>query len=276
MKTVIFCGGRGTRIREVTDNAVPKPLVPIGKFPILWHIMNHYAYYDFKDFVFCLGYLGWQIKSYFLNFKAMINNFSIQINTPNNPTFYNHKQSEINWKTTFVETGENAQTGARVRKIRAFVEDDPLFMLTYGDGLSDVNIQKLVQFHKKHGKIGTVTGVRPSGRFGEIEVSNNLLVSVFHEKPQTSGGRINGGFFVFDSKRLWDYLPEGDDLNFEVGPLRELANDGELMMFPHDGFWQPMDTYREYKLLNDIWEEGLKNGNIPWPGLEFREFKNNF
>jgi glucose-1-phosphate cytidylyltransferase len=143
-------------------------------------------------------------------------------------------------------------------------------MLTYGDGLSDVNINDLVKFHKNHKKIGTVTGVRPSGRFGEIEVTDGNQISEFNEKPQTTGGRINGGFFVFDSKRIWDYLPEGDDLNFERGPLRDLAKDGELMMFPHDGFWQPMDTYREYQLLNTIWEEGIKTGNIPWPGEKFR------
>ena len=270
MKTVIFCGGRGTRIREVTDNAIPKPLVQIGEFPILWHIMNHYAYYNHKEFVLCLGYLGWQIKSYFLNFKTMANNFTIQIDKPNDITYYNDSNHEIDWKTTLAETGENAQTGARVRKIRRFVENDNHFMLTYGDGLSDVNINDLVKFHKNHKKIGTVTGVRPSGRFGEIEVTNGNQISEFNEKPQTTGGRINGGFFVFDSKRIWDYLPEGDDLNFERGPLRDLAKDGELMMFPHDGFWQPMDTYREYQLLNEIWEEGIKTGNIPWPGEKFR------
>lgn len=270
MKTVIFCGGRGTRIREVTDNAIPKPLVQIGKFPILWHIMNHYAFYNHKEFVLCLGYLGWQIKSYFLNFKTMANNFTIQIDKPADITYYNDSNHEIDWKTTLAETGENAQTGARVRKIRRFVENDNHFMLTYGDGLSDVNINDLVKFHKNHKKIGTVTGVRPSGRFGEIEVTDGNQISEFNEKPQTTGGRINGGFFVFDSKRIWDYLPEGDDLNFERGPLRDLAKDGELMMFPHDGFWQPMDTYREYQLLNNIWEEGIKTGNIPWPGEKFR------
>lgn len=270
MKTVIFCGGRGTRIREVTDNTIPKPLIPIGNFPILWHIMNHYAFYDYKDFILCLGYLGWQIKSYFLNFKAMMNDFTIRVNNPKNIEYHNEKHLEIDWKVTMAETGENAQTGARVRKIRRYVEADGHFMLTYGDGLSDVNINELVKFHENHGKIGTVTGVRPSGRFGEIEVTKDNQISEFHEKPQTTEGRINGGFFVFDSKRIWDYLPEGEDLNFEMGPLRELTKDRELMMFPHDSFWQPMDTFREYQLLNQIWSEGLKNKSIPWPGERFR------
>ncbi len=273
MKTVILCGGRGTRIREVSNNVIPKPLLPISNYPILWYIMNHYAFYGYKDFVLCLGYLGWQIKNYFLNLKAMKNDFTIQLNIPENVMFHNTKNFEVDWRLTFAETGEYSETGARIRRIRCYVENDDLFMLTYGDGLSDVNINDLIKFHESHGKIGTVTGVRPAGRFGEIEIAENNQIVEFYEKPQTTSGRINGGFFVMDAKRIWDYLPEGDDLNFEKESLKLLTKDGELMMYPHNGFWQPMDTYREYKLLNEIWRESIKKGKVPWPGEVLPEEK---
>jgi len=269
MKTVILCGGKGTRIRAV-NNELPKPMLPIGNYPILWHIMNSYAYYGYRDFILCLGYLGWQIKNYFLNFKTLVSDFSISLKNPRNITFHDHQNLECDWNITFVETGENAETGARIRKIIKYVKNDDFFMLTYGDGLSDVDIRKLVAFHKSHNKIATVTGVRPSGRFGEIEVSPTNEVTRFHEKPQTTEGRINGGFLVIDSKRIVNYLPERDDLNFEQECLRELAKDGELMMFPHDGFWQPMDTFREYSLLNNIWLNSIEEKKIPWPGEKLR------
>ncbi|MFW9904547.1 MAG: glucose-1-phosphate cytidylyltransferase [Candidatus Thorarchaeota archaeon] len=265
MKTVILCGGKGTRIRDVADR-IPKPMVPIGDQPILWHIMNFYASYGFKDFILCLGYLGWQIKSYFLNFKALYDDFTIQLNEPWNIKYHNQKHLECDWRVILAETGENSQTGARILKIKRYVEEDPIFMMTYGDGLSDVNLKQLIKFHKSHGKIATVTGVRPSGRFGEIEASENNKVLEFHEKPQTTAGRINGGFFVVNTEEIWDYLPDREDLNFERESLKQIARDGELMMYPHDGFWQPMDTYREYKILNEIWKEAKVNGNVPWPG----------
>lgn len=269
MKTVILCGGKGTRIRDLAGK-IPKPMVTVGDSPILWHIMNHYAFYGYKDFTLCLGYLGWQIKNYFLNLKAMGNDFSIRLDRPGVLQYHNDFKTECDWKITFAETGENTQTGARIRKIRRYVENDDHFMLTYGDGLSDVNINDLIKFHLSHGKTGTVTGVRPSGRFGEIEASTTNQVKEFSEKPQTTSGRINGGFFVFDAKKIWKYLPEGDDLNFEMESLKLITKDGELMMYPHDGFWQPMDTYRENKLLNKIWNDGLASGNVPWPGELFR------
>jgi len=265
MKTVILCGGKGTRIRDLAGKT-PKPMVAIGKYPILWHIMNFYAYYGHKDFILCLGHLGWQIKSYFINLKVKKNDFSIHLEKPWDIQYHNDINSECDWRVTLAETGENAQTGARIRKIRRYVENDDHFMVTYGDGLSDVNINDLIKFHLSHGRAGTVTGVRPSGRFGEIQVSNNYEVKEFNEKPQTTAGRINGGFFVFNAKTIWEYLPERDDLNFERESLRLMTKDGELMMFPHDGFWQPMDTFRENKMLNEIWNEGIKTGTVPWPG----------
>ncbi|MFW9856159.1 MAG: glucose-1-phosphate cytidylyltransferase [Candidatus Thorarchaeota archaeon] len=265
MKTVILCGGKGTRIREVSDN-IPKPMVPIGNYPILWHIMNLYAYYGYNDFVLCLGHLSWQIKNYFLNFKAKIGDFTLHLDKPWDIEYQNNLKMDCDWKITFAETGENAETGARIFKIQRYVKNDDHFMMTYGDGLSDVNIRELIKFHLSHGKVGTVTGVRPTGRFGEIEVGDHNQVLTFHEKPQTTGGRINGGFFVFDTKRISKYLADRESLNFERESLKQLAQDGNLMMFPHDGFWQPMDTYREYKLLNDLWKEGMMKGDVPWPG----------
>lgn len=232
--------------------------------------MNHYAFYNYKDFILCLGYLGWQIKDYFLNFKSMSDDFTIQLDKPWDLEFQGNSHLDCDWRITLAETGENSETGARIRKIRRYVENDSHFMMTYGDGLSDVNINKLVEFHLSHGKVGTVTGVRPTGRFGEINVGKDNQVVKFHEKPQTTAGRINGGFFVFDAKRIWKYLPDRDDLNFERESLREMTNEGELKMYPHDQFWQPMDTFREYKLLNELWEEGIRKGQVPWPGEKLR------
>jgi glucose-1-phosphate cytidylyltransferase len=232
--------------------------------------MNHYAFYNYKEFILCLGYLGWQIKNYFLNFKSMSDDFTIQLDKPWDLEFKGNSHLDCNWKITLAETGENSQTGARIRKIRRYVEKDSNFMMTYGDGLSDVNIEKLIKFHMSHGKVGTVTGVRPAGRFGEINVGKDNQVLKFHEKPQTTTGRINGGFFIFNAKRIWDYLPDRDNLNFERESLKEMTKEGELKMYPHDSFWQPMDTFREYKLLNDLWEEGIRKGRIPWPGEKLR------
>jgi glucose-1-phosphate cytidylyltransferase len=263
MKTVILCGGMGTRIRDISENKIPKPMIPIGQYPILWHIMNLYAYQGHNEFILCLGHLGWQIKEFFLNFKSMSNDFKINLSEPKTIEYYNTDNS-FDWEIIFAETGEYAQTGARVRKIWKYVKEDKYFMLTYGDGLSNVDINKLINFHKTHNKIATVTGVRPSGRFGEIETSDDYQVIEFNEKPQTSGGWINGGFFVINTNRLWDYLPDRENLNFEQETLKKLATDGELMMFRHHGFWQPMDTYREYKLLNNLWDSSLDGKSVPW------------
>jgi len=255
MKVVILCGGRGTRLKEETEYR-PKPMVEIGGRPILWHIMKIYAYYNFKDFIICLGYKGNMIKQYFLNYEAMNNDFTVSFGTRRVIQFYSNYE-ETNWQITLIDTGEEAQTGARVKKIERYIDDD-LFMLTYGDGVANINIKELVKYHISHGKIGTMTGVHPSSRFGELVVKDNRI-TVFNEKPQVTEGLINGGFFVFN-KKFFKYLKEDDNCYLEKEPLENLATDGELMVFPYDGFWQCVDTYRELELLNNLW----KSPNPPW------------
>ena len=247
MKVVILAGGYGTRIRDVAED-IPKPMIPIGPFPILWHIMKIYAHFGFKEFVICLGYKGQAIKDFFLNYEAYTRDFTISFGGNGGVTYHsNHTESD--WKVTLTDTGTNAMTGSRISRIRDYVKDED-FMLTYGDGVSDVDIEKLVAFHKSHDKILTVTGVRPPGRFGEMGSE---------EKPQASAGRISGGFFVA-SPRIFDYLDNREDLVFEQEPLRQLVKNSELMMYEHDGFWQPMDTSREYQLLNALYNQG----KAPW------------
>lgn len=257
MKAVILCGGQGTRIRDANE-ALPKPMLPIGGKPIVWHIMKSYAAHGFCDFVLCLGYKGWVIKEFFLNYRAMTNDVTVHLGREQGVEIHGHHQEE-NWSVTLAETGEDTMTGGRVAAIRPWVQNDDLFMLTYGDGVSDVDIGQLVEFHRSHGKIATVTAVRPPGRFGEMSMTDNL-VREFNEKPQSAEGFINGGFFVFDTKRVWDYLEGGPSEVFEKEPLRKLAADGQLVAFHHTGFWQPMDTYREYMLLNELWA----SGKAPW------------
>lgn len=255
MKVVILCGGRGTRLREETEYR-PKPMVEIGDRPILWHIMKIYAHYGFKDFIICLGYKGNMIKQYFLNYEAMNNDFTVLLGNYRDIRFHsNHRETD--WHVTLADTGEEAQTGARVKKIERYIDGD-LFMLTYGDGVANINIKELVEYHKSHGKIGTMTGVHPSSRFGELLVKDNKIV-VFSEKPQVTEGLINGGFFVFN-KKFFKYLKADDNCYLEKEPLENLAADGELMVFPYDGFWQCVDTYRELELLNNLW----KSPNPPW------------
>lgn len=255
MKVVILCGGRGTRLREETEYR-PKPMVEIGDRPILWHIMKIYAHYGFKDFIICLGYKGNMIKQYFLNYEAMNNDFTVLLGNYRDIRFHsNHRETD--WHVTLAYTGEEAQTGARVKKIERYIDGD-LFMLTYGDGVANINIKELVEYHKSHGKIGTMTGVHPSSRFGELLVKDNKIV-VFSEKPQVTEGLINGGFFVFN-KKFFKYLKADDNCYLEKEPLENLAADGELMVFPYDGFWQCVDTYRELELLNNLW----KSPNPPW------------
>jgi len=257
MKVVILCGGQGTRIRDVADN-IPKPMIPVGGYPILWHIMKYYSTFGHHEFILCLGHLGKVIKDYFLNYEVNTSDFTIKLGDKESIKFHN-KTDENDWKITFAETGKKAMTGSRVRKIKKYIGDDQTFLLTYGDGLSDVNIDQLISFHNEHGRILTLTGVRPAGRFGEIKCSDEGVISEFNEKPQTAEGRINGGFFVCD-QRLFDYLDDNDDLVFEKEPMMKLVNNKQLMQFNHNGFWQPMDTYREYILLNSLYE----NKNAPW------------
>ncbi|MGD0170551.1 MAG: glucose-1-phosphate cytidylyltransferase [Halobacteriota archaeon] len=255
MKTVILCGGKGTRLREETEFR-PKPMVRIGNKPILWHIMKTYSSYGFNDFVICLGYKGEMIKEYFLNYKIKTNDFTIRLGDPRNLTFHND-HSETDWTITFAETGEEAETGTRVKKIEKYITDD-CFMLTYGDGVASINLQNLVDYHKSHGKIGTITGVHPSSRFGEFILDGNQVVE-FSEKPQTKEGLINGGYFVFD-KQFFKYLSEDEHCFLEREPLMNLASDGQLMIYKHYGFWQCVDTYRELEQINAIWA----SPNPPW------------
>lgn len=255
MKTIILAGGYGTRIRDVADD-IPKPMIPIGPYPILWHIMKSYAHFGHKDFIICLGYKGQVIKDFFLNYEAYTRDFTISFGSGDINYHNSHKESD--WKVTLTDTGMRSMTGSRISRIRDYVGNED-FMLTYGDGVSDVDIEELLAFHKSHGKILTVTGVRPPGRFGEMISQESGQVSAFNEKPQASAGRISGGFFVA-SPKLFDYVTDDEDLVFEQEPIHKLVSDGELMMFKHDGFWQPMDTSREYLLLNSLYEKG----NAPW------------
>lgn len=255
MKVVILAGGYGTRIRDVADD-IPKPMIPIGPYPILWHIMKSYAHFGHKEFIICLGYKGQVIKDFFLNYEAYTRDFTI--NFGSGAVAYHNNHDESDWKVTLADTGIRSMTGTRISRIRDYVGNED-FMLTYGDGVSDVDMEHLLAFHKSHGKILTVTGVRPPGRFGEMVGDAGGQVIEFNEKPQASAGRISGGFFVASS-RLFDYLDDREELVFEQGPIRQLVKDQQLMMFEHDGFWQPMDTSREYQLLNSLYEEG----NAPW------------
>jgi len=255
MKVVILCGGRGTRLREETEYK-PKPLVEVGSRPILWHIMKIYSQYGFKDFIFCLGYKGNMIKDYFLNYEAMNSDFSLRLGVRNSIQFHNNHH-ETDWHVTLVDTGEEAQTGTRIKRIEKYIKED-LFMVTYGDGIANVDIGKLVKFHKFHRKIATITAVHPSSRFGEILIKRNRAVR-FNEKPQVSEGLINGGFFVFN-KAFFQYLSDDDQCYLEKEPLENLASKGQLMVYHHEGFWQCVDTYRELELLNELW----KSPAPPW------------
>lgn len=255
MKVVILCGGRGTRLKEETEFR-PKPMVEIGGKPILWHIMKLYSHYGFKDFILSLGYKGEMIKEYFLNYEAMNNDFTVCLGDHDKICFHSGHE-EKGWTVTLVDTGQEAQTGARIKRVAPYIDGDS-FMVTYGDGVGSINIKQLLEFHKANKKIATVTGVRPSSRFGELVIEKNK-VTKFHEKPQVREGLVNGGFFVF-KKEFLKYLSDEDNCFLEKRPLEKLTSQGELMVYVHEGFWQCVDTYRELELLNSLW----KAGNPPW------------
>jgi glucose-1-phosphate cytidylyltransferase len=249
---VILAGGLGTRLREQTEFR-PKPMVEVGGKPILWHIMKIFAHHGITDFVVCIGYKGDVIKEYFLDYEARNNDFTISLGKSHEIVFHgSHLESE--WRVTVADTGDETQTGGRVKRIERFIDDDR-FMVTYGDGLADVDIAKLLAFHEEHSKKATLTTVQPLSRFGVLDLADDGGVEHFREKPQVDGW-VNAGFFVFEHD-VFDYITDEDVL--EQRPLERLAADKELMAFRHDGFWQPMDTYRESKLLNDLWQQGA-----PW------------
>jgi glucose-1-phosphate cytidylyltransferase len=253
VKVVVLCGGLGTRLREETEYR-PKPMVEIGGRPILWHIMKLYAHRGFSDFVLCLGYRGNTIKDYFLNYEAMNNDFTICLGQQSKIQF-NAAHEEQGFRVTLADTGLSTMTGGRVKRIQKYIDDDT-FLLTYGDGVADLDISRLVEFHKSHGKLATVTAVTPSSRFGVLEMNKNSVMR-FLEKPRTEG-YASAGFFVFN-RRVFDYLG-GDDCTLELEPLERLAREGQLMAYKHEGFFFAMDTYREYEYLNQLWNKG----QAPW------------
>jgi glucose-1-phosphate cytidylyltransferase len=255
--TVILCGGRGTRISEV-NSLVPKPMLPIGGRPILWHIMKIYAAQGYSDFVLALGWLGDEIRRFFLQYQALTCDFTIDLGHPNEIQFLNG-HPEAAWRVTCIDTGIDALTGTRVRRAARHLDDGPI-MVTYGDCVGTVDLPALLDFHRDHGKLATVTAVRPPGRFGELVLGDTDTVVEFAEKPQTSTGSINGGFMVFEKEAIDHYLPADVDVMLEREPMTSLAKDGELVAFQHDGFWQPMDTPRERQLLEDLWQ----TGDAPW------------
>lgn len=253
MKVVILCGGMGTRLREETEYR-PKPMVEIGGMPILWHIMNIYAHYGFKSFVLCLGYKGHSIKEYFLNYHFMNNDFTVRLKSRDGITVHSDHARE-DWDVTLVDTGQETMTGGRIKRIERYIDGED-FMMTYGDGLSNVNLHELIAFHKRMGRVATVTGLHPESRFGILEVDSDSGVTNFSEKPQMEG-MISGGFFVFN-RRIFDYLDT--ECVLEHGPMRKLATDGQMAAYRHDGFWKSMDTYRDYTEFNHMW----KTGETPW------------
>jgi glucose-1-phosphate cytidylyltransferase len=253
MKVVILAGGLGTRLREETEYR-PKPMVEIGGRPILWHIMKIYAHHGFTEFVICLGYKGDTIRDYFLNYEAHNRDFTVTLGQSHLEVHDHH--DEIGWRVTLAETGDRTNTGGRVKRVSRYLEGQP-FMVTYGDGVADVNISHLIEFHRRHRKLATVTGVHPSSRYGELSIENGM-VKLFREKPQVHEGWINGGFLVLEPETL--DLVEGDEESLEKGLLLKLSERGELAVFQHEGFWQCMDTYRELEMLNEMWQ----SGSAPW------------
>ena len=248
-KVVILAGGLGTRLEEETV-VTPKPLVTIGEKPMLWHIMKVFYHYGYKEFIICLGYKGYLIKEYFAHY--LLHNSDVTIDLSGDGEITTHNKNFDPWKVTLVDTGLNTQTGGRVQRIKPYVGDEP-FLLTYGDGVGDIDIGKLVDFHFSHGKIATVTGVKPPGKFGVLDVDATNRVHRFSEKPVEGEAWINGGFFVL-SPRVFEYLTYGDDMPWEKAPLERLASDNELMVYKHAGFWKCMDIMRDRRELENLWQ----------------------
>jgi glucose-1-phosphate cytidylyltransferase len=254
MKVVILAGGYGTRLSEETELR-PKPMVEIGGKPILWHIMKIYSHYGFNEFIVCCGYKSYFIKDYFYHYY--MHSADMTIDLSNNSVQYHNSGSEP-WKITLVDTGLETMTGGRIKRIQKYIGNEP-FMLTYGDGVSDINIKELVEYHKRHGKLATLTAVLPAGKFGALEIDDADRIMSFYEKPQGDGSWVNGGFFVLQPE-VFDYITEGDPTIFERKPLEHLARDGQLQSYKHSGFWKPMDTLREKVELQILWD----TGKAPW------------
>ncbi len=253
MKCVILAGGLGTRLSEETI-VKPKPMVEIGGKPILWHIMKIYSHFGINDFIICLGYKGYLIKEYFANYFLHMSDVTFDMS---NNKMTVHDQKAEPWKVTLIDTGDQSMTGGRLRRVKEYVKDEPEFCFTYGDGVGDVNIDKLIKFHREHGKQATLTAVTPPGRFGALDIHNSKIHS-FKEKPKGDGALINGGFFVL-SPQVIDLI-DSDSCVWEQRPLEQLAQSGELMAYNHEGFWQPMDTLRDKQHLEDLWQQN----NAPW------------
>jgi glucose-1-phosphate cytidylyltransferase len=255
MKAVILCGGKGTRIREESEFK-PKPMVRVGNLPILWHIMKNYSHFGVKDFVLCLGYKGEMIKNFFFNHEWMNNDITIRLGNRSEDKVH-HSSDWEDWKITFADTGQEAMTGARIKKVEKYLGEDNFF-LTYGDGLSDVDIPSLLDFHNKQGTTGTLTAVHPHSNFGMVKEAGSGIIERFVEKPVLYDF-VNGGFYCF-KKEIFDYLHEGDSCTLETEPLNKLVGQGQLSMFKHEGFWHAMDTYKDYLSLNEMWGKGER----PW------------
>ena len=253
MKAVILAGGLGTRITEETENK-PKPMVEIGSKPVLWHIMKSYSFAGINDFIICCGYKGYVIKEYFANYFLHMSDVTFSMS---DNKMHVHQKNAEPWKVTLVDTGINTMTGGRLKRIANYVKDEDLFCMTYGDGLSDIDIKDLITFHKNNKTLATVSAVFPPGRFGALEISNDLVTS-FEEKPKGDGARVNGGFFVLSPKVL-DFIKDDESI-WEREPMENLAQKKEMGAYLHDGFWQPMDTLRDKLYLDDLWSRG----EAPW------------
>jgi len=254
MKVLILAGGLGSRLSEETI-LKPKPMVEIGGKPILWHIMKIYSYYGFNEFIILCGYKGFMIKSYFANYYRHMADMTVDM--VNNSIEYHTNKAEP-WKVTLVDTGLETMTGGRIKKVKNYIGNEP-FMLTYGDGVGDVNISELIKYHQSHGKAMTMTSVQPDGRFGSLVVTDNNQVTSFMEKPKGDGSWVNAGFFVCQPKVL-EFISDGDEVIFEREPLEDLARSGELFTYKHEGFWKPMDTQRDKFQLEDL----IEKGTAPW------------
>lgn len=252
---VILAGGQGTRLREETEYR-PKPMVEVGNRPIIWHIMKLYAHYGFNRFILCLGYRGYMLKDYFLNYEAMNNDFTIQLGSQSCIS-YHSSHNEQDFSVTLADTGLDTMTGSRIKRIQRYIDSDT-FMVTYGDGLGDINIPALLDAHHAHGRLATVTAVKPISRFGMLDMDGENQVTKFAEKPQVNS-RTSAGFFVFN-RGIFDYLSDDPACTLEREPMENLTRDHQLIAYPHEGFFYAMDTYRDYLVLNDLW----MNGNAPW------------